>query len=271
MKKVKTLASCNDLGGANQLIHSIKGDEVIYLLTGPASRVAEILGLSNLSSDHSLDLSDFSKLIVASNSQFQLSDKLLIDAKNLGLKTEGYLDHWVNYRTRWSTTPDKVIVTDLFAFVNAFFAFGFRVRFRHNYYLRYMREQSRLGLYKVNLNQALFLIQPFLEGYKHEDNAKTCYCKFIELFIDKYRIRQVLIRDHTTTNSTGCVVSLRRKRKNVVFSSSDWTQPLEADIFESEFVVGYDTYALYLAKKLGKNVYTIGNRRVWFSPRYRRI
>jgi hypothetical protein len=271
MKEFNTLVSCHDLGGANQIIYSFLGSDSAYVLTGPAVQVAAKLELRNVIQRQSVDLSKFNQLVVASNSEFQFSDKLLVEAKFLGLPTVGYLDHWVNYKKRWFALPDKIIVTDWYAFFNAFFTFGFKVRLRPNYYLRFLEEQSTSIRNQVNATQALFLIQPIQKVYFHDDFADACFCKYVDLFISKNRISHILIRDHATTDSDDCLDSLRKKHETIFFSKTDWTHPLERDIFQSEYVIGYDTYALYVAKKLGKRVRAIDKRRAWVSPIYRRI
>lgn len=270
-KSSRVLASCHDLGGANQIIYSTLYTGTHYLLTGPALTIAENLNLPNVLSTRDLDLSEFDLVIVGSNVEYQLSDELLKYFKNLGVLTVGYLDHWVNYKTRWATAPDKIVVTDWFAFINAFLAFGFRVRKHPNRYLKFLKTKYYLEKNRTGPSQALFLVQPFEDGYLHESGFEICVCKYVHTFLSKRSVRRVRIRDHATTNSNECIISLEKSFENVIFSKSSWDQPLENDIFESDFILGRDTYAMYIAKKLGKCVLTLGERRAWLSPIYKRL
>ena len=270
-QSLKILASCHDLGGANQLLYSTLSTNTHYLLTGPAMQVAVNLNLSNMLAATDLDLSQFELVIVGSNKDFQLSDELLKNAKSLGIKTVGYLDHWVNYGTRWSTLPDIIIVTDVYAFIKGFFVFGLRVHLHQNLYLKYLRNNFIKNKLRLDFTQALFIVQPFKNGYTHECGFNICVCKYVHRFLEKKRVNRILIRDHATTNSDNCLSSLKGKYSNVTFLKSDWTHPLEEDIFQSEFIIGHDTYALYIAKKLGKRVRTMSRRRAWISPVYKSI
>jgi hypothetical protein len=271
MSKSKILVSAHDLGGANQLLYSPIGDKAHYKLSGPAKQVADKLRLENQIQADNFNISEFSKLIVASNADFQTSDQLLNDATKLGITTIGYLDHWVNFKDRWLITPDKVIVTDIMAFWNAAIVFGFKVRLHRNHYFNSLKEGFRLFQGDVNDSQALFIVQPIAFADQHDTDTLKCVCGAVKRFLEKHLVNEILIRDHFTTFSLDCTRALEAEYPSIIFSKSDWEAPLERDIFRSKYVIGYDSYALYVARKLGKRVFTTGKRRAWVSPRYRRL
>lgn len=267
----KILISAHDLGGANQLLYSPMGSTVYYSLTGPARQVAENLRLVNQVQPVGIDLSRFNKVIVSSNVDFQYSDQLLLDAKKLGITTVGYLDHWVNFKNRWSTSPDKVVVTDIMAFWNAFLVFGFKVRLHRNYYVKFLKAKFSVIQEEVESSQALFIVQPKVFTYEHEKSGLKCVCGSVDRFLNFYSVNRITIRDHFNTSSESCIQALTTTYPHLNIFSSNWDEPLENDIFRSKYVIGYDSYALYIARKLGKHVLATGKRRAWVSPRYTQI
>lgn len=270
-KHPKTLVAAHDLGGANQVIYSFLSSANGFALTGPAQKVGLVLGLSNLIENDHVNLANFDKLVVSSNLHHQYSDQLLIEAKSLGIPTVGFLDHWVNYRSRWQVRPDKIVVTDFLALLNALAIFGPKVRLYPNSYLKKIRHEYDLFSQFSNLRRALFIIQPVGDGYTHKGQNPNCVCNSVEKLLEKHNVEQVRFRDHVDTDSSQCLLELSEKYSKIEFSISDWADPLELDIFKCNLVVGLDTYALYIARKLGKKVLSTGKRRAFLSPIYRRL
>jgi hypothetical protein len=270
-KHPKTLVAAHDLGGANQVIYSFLGSANGFALTGPAQKVGLVLGLSNLHENDHVNLANFDKLVVSSNLLHQYSDQLLIEAKSLGIPTVGFLDHWVNYRSRWPVRPDKIVVTDLYALLNALAFFGLRVRLYPNSYLKKIRNEYDSFSQSSNSRRALFIIQPVGDEYIHRSQDPNCVCNSVEKLLEKHNVKQIKFRDHVDTDSSQCLLGLSQKHSKIEFSISDWADPLELDVFECDLVIGLDSYALYIARKLGKKVLSTGKRRAFLSPVYRRL
>jgi hypothetical protein len=270
-KNPKTLVAAHDLGGANQVIYSFLSGANSFALTGPAQKVGLALGLSNLLKNNHVNLANFDKLVVSSNLHHEYSDQLLIEARSLGIPTVGFLDHWVNYRSRWPVRPDKIVVTDLFALLNALAVFGLRVRLYPNSYLKKIRIQYDSFSQSSNSRKALFIIQPVGDGYIHGGQNPNCVCNSVEKLLEKHNVKQISFRDHVNTNSSQCILDLSQTHSKIGFSISDWTDPLELDLFKCDLVIGLDSYALYIARKLGKKVLATGKRRAFLSPIYPRL
>ena len=270
-KHPKTLVAAHDLGGANQVIYSCLGSANSFTLTGPAKKVGIVLGLSNLLEKDQVNLLDFDKLVVSSNLHHEYSDQLLIEAKSLGIPTVGFLDHWVNYRSRWPVRPDKIVVTDLFALLNALAIFGLRVRLYPNSYLKKIRNEYEFFSQSSNSRRALFIIQPVGDEYAHGGQYPNCVCNSVEKLLEKHNVEQIRFRDHVDTDSSQCLLELSQTYSQIEFSISDWADPLELDVIKCDLVIGLDTYALYIARKLGKKVLSTGKRRAFLSPIYRRL
>ena len=269
----QTLVSAHDLGGANQLLYATKKKcHYHYALTGPAIHVAESLHLPNIVNLESVNLANYSHLLVASNLEEQYSDHLMIEALSRGgIRVTGYLDHWVNYEKRWRQTPHKVVVSDLRAYFAALPHFGSRVRLRRNHYLLALmqRQQALLSATPCHTTKsALLILQPIGKEYRHEDNLNACFCQYSTRFLEQNFVHEVTLRNHVGTDAGDCRQYLMGKFPHVIFKISDWRSGLEADLVRAFFVIGTDSYALYVADKLGKIVYSVGGKRSIFSPRY---
>ena len=268
------LISAHDLGGANQILHSTKNlNNVDYVLTGPALQVAHEINIKNLIDPGNLDLQLYSELIIGSNSSLQFSDYLLESAQSIdNLKVTGYLDHWVNYKTRWKFIPDKIVTTDLVAFVSALRFFGPRVRLQQNAYLKSIRhklyEQERNDE-KISSPTALFILQPIENAYKHGADFATCFCGHVLKVLESKNFSSVILRSHVDASPEDCKKYLNVEISNIRIIQSSWKESIESDLIQADWVLGMDSYALYVAKKLGKRTYSLGGRRAILSPKFR--
>ena len=269
--KTRILVSAHDLGGANQIIYTYRNrNSVDFALTGPALSVGEELRV-NIIDSTSLDLGNYAKLAVSSNAKEQLSDLLLIEAKKNGLATIGYLDHWVNLHKRWNLTPSKVIATDAWAFSAAITYYGFRARLAKNYYLEATKNRY-LAYQKINslpyLNNLLLIMQPIRNQYSHSIRLDDCFCSSLVRYMKSTPHSSLTFREHLQTPSWECREYVQEIFPDVPIHVTSWSDDLSIDLFAASTVIGFDTYALYLAKQIGKNVRCFEKPRAWLSPRY---
>lgn len=264
---MKLLIAAHDAGGANQLICRFRGNkEADFFLTGPAASIADSIKLNYSSS---LDLNQIRKydlVYVGSNSKPQLSDRILSSALSQEIETVGVLEHWVNYSTRWDVLPDRVEVQDIRAFVGGLLTFGLRIRLSRNYYLEFLK--SRVKSHTQENNGLLVILQPLEDEFMHAD-FKSCFCSGIEKFVYLMPgISRVTLREHANTPSALCIQYLSTSL-NIKVTASALNRPIEDDLLMNSFVLGFDSYALYLARRLGKRVFSISKkRRSWFAPKY---
>jgi hypothetical protein len=262
---LKILASAHDAGAANLLIHKLMTDErVDFVITGPAVGLATALGVDFRQSIDLMEIDGYDKVYVGSNSSFQLSDQILSHALSINIPTVGILDHWVNYQSRWTVLPQWIEVQDWRAFFGALFYFGPRVRLKHNYYLDYLC--SNYPSVSENENTLLVILQPLSASFEH---GNECFCPSISRMLSKKKsITRVILREHATTPASSCLEFLISER-NIEVIRSGLLTPLWFDLSLSTAVLGFDSYALYIASKLHKNVYSIDRkRRSWFAPKY---
>lgn len=267
------LVSAHDLGGANQLLYATRKKNCYhYALTGPALQVARSLNLENVIKLNSIDLADYSELYVASNLHEQYSDSLMKDALSRGnFRVTGFLDHWVNFDSRWINPPHKVVVSDVRAYLAAFVHFGFRVRLRTNHYLKALKQSQSTVRPAIKLTtdfSVLVLLQPLANDFRHTEGQGTCFCDALFKFLEKNTVRSLNFREHVETDSTHCREYLARHFSKTLFTVSEWKSGIESDLARAEIVIGIDSYALFIARKLDKSVYSIGGRRSMWSPKY---
>lgn len=273
VKSKATLVSAHDLGGANQLLYSTRNKlNYHYALTGPALHVAKSLLLPNILNLDSIKLDEYSHVLVSSNLEEQFSDALMIAALSTrDIRVTGYLDHWVNFGSRWKQAPHKVIVSDLRAYFAALPHFGSKVRLHRNHYLLALKQSKKASPPATAINEghsALVILQPIGKEYRHQETLTTCFCLFASRFLEQNFVHQLTLRNHVDTDAIHCSEYLKGKFPQVTFAISDWSSSLERDLVRASFVIGMDSYALFIAKKLGKEVFSVGGRRSKFSPKY---
>lgn len=261
------LVSAHDAGGANQLIHRfLENTDVEFVFTGPASRIASEYKINHQQTFDFTSLSKYSRVYVGSNSTFQLSDLILDKAVKLKIATFGVLEHWVYFEKRWSPTPDIIEVQDIRAFVGALYYFRNRVRLRKNFYLDSIK---RNFVDELDWQSSLLVVlQPINGGFSHETDK--CFCpKILSLIRKQSFIRRIILRQHAETEASTCLLFLSEAVEAYI-SISDINSSLQNDIASSKFVLGLDSYALYVANKCRREVFTISrNRRSKFAPKYK--
>lgn len=267
---MKYLIAAHDAGGANQLIYRFRENSAAYfILTGPAASIADSMKLSYKSNLDFDKIRSYDVVYIGSNSKPQLSDRILSAALSQDIETVGVLDHWVNYSTRWEVHPDRVEVQDIRALIGGLFTFGLKIRLSHNYYLKFIK--SSLKSNEVGADGLLVILQPLKNQFVH-DSSKICFCTGIEKFVKLIPgITSITLREHANTPSTPCASHLATTL-NLNVRVSSLNQPIEGDLAINHFVLGLDSYALYLARKLGKQVFSISDkRRSWFAPKYQSV
>jgi hypothetical protein len=120
----------HDLGAARHILAwaAESPRETIVMMEGPASALALSLGIQHGPFKPSL-LANCDWLLVGTGWQSHVEVNAIREAKILGLRVVAVLDHWVNYRERFSSLgdthwPDIYVVTDAYAKVIASRIFG---------------------------------------------------------------------------------------------------------------------------------------------------
>lgn len=263
----RILVAAHDAGGANLLLYKfLDAANVDFVLTGPAQILASSLGISWYDDLSLSELTKYSKVYVGSNCETQFSDYLLESAMNLGIPTVGVIDHWVNFSNRWRELPKKIEAQDIRAFIGGLYYFGFRMRYSRNSYLSFMK--NSISSISTSSQELLVILQPIGNSYSHR--LGNCFCSSIKLaFLRLPNISSIKLREHANTPALDCFNHLT-KSIQVKISISGLNQSLASDISSSTYILGIDSYALYIGYKVNKKVFSIlAKKRSLFAPKYK--
>ena len=274
LSKSKALVACHDAGAANQILYLTHAlDNVEYLLEGPAKSIAVQLGIVFREDINAINIEEYGVILCGSNTKLRVSDQVLLLARQKGIQTIGFLDNWSGYRDRWKVHPDMIIAGDLYALFQGFFIFGFKIRFLKSRYLGWLKdERDQMHLEQNSDETILIVLQPIGMNYSHSENLNTCICGY---FLKSARVQSypyVLLRQHFSTPALNCLKYLTKEFPQISFSLTGPNSSLIEDLIRVSLVIGIDSYALYVAKRLGYSVKTISASK-WSArhPNYRKF
>jgi len=264
----------HDAGGAEMLASYLArdGGEWATVLAGPAERIfrQRLSALNIMSLDEAIEQSD--EVLTGSGWQSDLEWSAIARAKALGKRVVTYLDHWVNYRERFSRggvehLPDAIWVGDDYGLERARKVFPeIDVGFVANPYFEDIRDE--MAQY-VNTNRSrtsteglhvLFIAEPISEhakkahnnprhwGYTEFDALRFLFSKLDQLGGD---IVSLTIRPHPA--------ELPGKYDKIsteidIGARIGGTKPLIQEIMQADVVVGCASMAMIVGLLAGKRV-----------------
>ncbi len=256
-----------DAGGANQIFSLFKRIDtyasIRVLCDGPAKKIYEEIYKSNYGEVVNLadSLTQTDMVFTGTGLGSNLEYDAISNAKKNGKFVVALLDHWVNYRERFTrfgveVLPDEVWVVDNYARGIAEEIFReIRIRLVPDSYAENIMEQVKSA--KTNIkNQALFLLEPL-----HYNGAVTSFLNpleaaYFENFLKRWQFlaekqgMTLKLRLHPTESMQKYMKYA--SESGVVLSDSN---ELSNDMAESNLVFGYHSYALTIAARLGKRVF----------------
>jgi len=202
-------------------------------------------------------------MIVASSWQTKLHFRYINYCYQNNILVFAVLDHWVNYDTRFIDNNisyidkiDRFIVQDIFAYKKAVkYNLTPIIKIKNQYLLNLLKEKNK----KLEKNQLLFLSEPTtevaLKTYKdpnywefNEYNALNNILENIHIF----RTNTIIIRLHPSDDKNKYNYLIDKfKNINIIIELPN-IQPLNNSINKSKIVIGFDTYALFVAYIFGK-------------------
>ena len=249
----------NDAGGAKQVINMLRYFRLSpdFLFTGPAQAA-----LADWSPEYSTissleELGKYDLIVTGSGWMTELE----IDAIKFGHKINvlviTVLDHWVNYKTRFSKLREeempRILVTSNFLATN---------RARESFPNSHIVEiedlelkDLRKSLGKTNSDSNLLLIlEPFSEinGYtEFPFDAKVLVSVLAQ--IDKFQnFEKLILRLHPSSNEG---FNLRQLKTNNVRVEISEGRSLLDDLKSTGYVVGFNSQAMYLSSQSGIPTY----------------
>ena len=248
----------HEAGPANIIVEWVKKfKKKVFLInvTGPAKKIFNTNKINfklNQSFKTIIGRSDF---IISGSSAKSVGDhKIRILAIKNNVKIASLLDHWVNfkegflYRNRM-ILPDQIWVTDNIAYKMAKKIFKKKkVLIKKNLYEENLLKKIKISK-KTKKRNILYLLEPF------KSNTQQKAIKFFFLNINKCKNINIIFRPHPSENKNKYKKLINKYNK--FDSYIDNSSKLEDLISWSNVVVGCQTYAMVLALKARRKVFTM--------------
>ncbi len=261
-----------DAGGANQIASYVRNNpgRYFYCLDGPAKDIfnskvgrLSVVGIEEI-------LQACSELITGTGWRTSFEVESIRLAKEKNIKVITHLDHWTNYRERFCyqkslVLPDEIWVSDTHAEKIAISEFPeVKVVLIENFYI-----SEIIASYKVlkhvesarpsnNSIKILFLSEPALTyqdstGNNSKLDEFAAFRQLLSLIAD-YSVAETKVRVRLHPSE--------KKDKFEEFLACGFldiskNQDIAPDLAWADFVVGLDTYAMYVASCLGIPTATI--------------
>ena len=262
--------ACHDIGAANWLVHltdilSQKHKVYVYT-TGPARKLFTEFAIEN-------NVNSLEQLVSLSNLVFtgtgwatNLESTVLRLSKEMERHCYVLLDHWQDYRKRFSEEdlghlkPNAILVTNLLAHTLAREHLPeMKLIFVPDLYLDFILGKKATRLTDIDEDDRPILY--LSDGQPFSYDSSYSQLKSMDLFCGKIKTNRsflslgatnLVLRPHPADNIDSETES-QITAMGFKISSTD----LVDQIMMAKFVVGTDTYALYLAMRLGKRVISI--------------
>ncbi len=257
MRKPPLLIIANDAGGSAHLAALMEAYKFSppAILTGPAIEIFNHYGIQSNKSNFSGDL-NFNSYVLLGTSLFGGPESQALSIPALSKTSKiALLDHWVNYRERFHPSgkilPDTFLVTNQLAHMRAKEQFpNSDIREIPDFQLAYMRRSfMKRG---KDARYALILLEP---------TAQTSFNKqFPQIDVNQLvkdvrgiardrNIERIILRPHPAHTQ-----SFIKELSELFLLSEEVTVSenfdLLDDLIKADFVVGFHTYALFLAAEL---------------------
>jgi hypothetical protein len=256
----------NDAGGANQIISFIKNkiqenesSNIRPYMTGPA-KVLWAKEFPNIKIYDSLKecLLGVSILISGTGWQTDIEKEAIKTSKEKKIYSIAFLDHWVNYKDRFTFNnslemPDEIWVADRHALNIArktFLNFK-KIKQIENYYVKDLVKKINK---KNEKNQILYILEPIRSDWNNGDLEGEFQA--LDYFLDNFKkinipnSIKIILKPHPSEDS-GKYDQWVKSNKG--FNIDISYLPLEDLISESKYIIGCNSFALYIsmiAKKI---------------------
>ncbi len=258
---------CHDAGGANLIAAWIEGEPKVRVLVcaeGPASTILSAVTDTRTFRPLENLLDGAASLISGSGWASSLEHDARAAARSRGIPVLAVLDHWVNYRMRFSrcdreVLPDALVVTDSTAEALAAQVFGgdIPILVWENLYLKKeaanVRQYSRQAV-AVPATRVLVLLEPIREDWNRGDveRAEFRALNFLANNISVISPAQltVRLRPHPSEPTSKYLPWVLRQRDLRIEMSN--RSSLAQDLAWADVAAGLESYALVVALEAGR-------------------
>jgi hypothetical protein len=248
----------HDAASGNIILHWIKkynNNNYFIKVEGPAKKIFKknkIKNKLNTSYEEIIKKSDF--IISGTSAKSKIDHKIRIFANKKNIPNAGILDHWDLFKegflfNKKLILPSEIWVTNTNAFKLAKKIFKQKIiKIKKNIY----EEEILRKIYKdkkSNKKKLLYLLEPFKDKTQ-EKAIINFYAK-----LDSQKKIEIIFKPHPSENINKYkkIIMKHRKFKSKIDNKSE----LEDLISWSNVVVGCQTYAMVLALKAKRKVYTM--------------
>jgi hypothetical protein len=256
-KKVAAIA--NDAGGAKQVVNMLSYFKLSpdFLFTGPAQKTLKDWD-SGYSTISSLDeLGQYNLIVTGSGWMTNLETEAIKFGHKFKVPVITVLDHWVNYKARFSNLGDEEIPR---IFVTSNFLSASRARESFPYSQIVEIEDLELKALRKSLGEMncesdlLIILEPFSEvnGYNEfQFDAKILGVVLAQ--IDNHpKLGKIILRLHPSSNVG---FNLDQFEKNKIPVEISAGRSLLDDLKSTRYVVGFNSQAMYLSSQSGIPTY----------------
>jgi hypothetical protein len=268
-KHKRILIVVNDAGGAEVLSSYVRRTpgNYIFCLKGPAENIfRKKLGeITNAPLEALLEKCN--ELLCGTGWQTNFEYDAICKAKEAGVKSIAFLDHWVNYEERFvrnglKVLPDELWVGDVYAHEIANKIFGSSVVIKHveNPYFIDLKEELDAIKQQDDSDSILYVCEPIaehaLERYGKEDYWGYTEFDALAFFLDKIKTfsdndTKIIVRPHPSEDVHKYDELLACHKLNITVSRD---KPLIKQIVNSRVVVGCQSMAMVVGLFLDKKV-----------------
>ena len=268
MANVRLIVS-HDAGGAEVLSSYVRRTpgEYIFCLRGPAVNIfRKKLGeITNASFKNSLEKSQ--QLLCGTGWQTSFEYDAIKKAKEIGIKSIAFLDHWVNYEERFvrngvKVLPDELWVGDSYAQEIAKKKFGSSVviTYVENPYFLDIKEELDKTHKQGDSGTILYVCEPIaehaLKRYGKEDYWGYTEFDALTFFLDNIKflngdVKKIIIRPHPSENLHKYDELLAHYKPEITVSRN---KSLFEQVACSNVIVGCQSMAMVVGLLLKKKV-----------------
>jgi len=272
----KVLVVCNDAGASNLLLHiTAKFKLAEYVLSGPAEEIYKNLNGQRCVQGDLNQIDKYDAIFLGANGSIGVDNtasEIINAAKKLNIPTYGIIDNWTNFKNRWEVNPDYVACTDIYAFLLGIIEFGLRIRLQKNEYLKTLKHKTNFfkDCGSSKQDTALFLCQIIESRSSHDPKFEKCLCSLKMCDFKIYGIKKLKVRPHPADSNPLCLELIHQDGNTGIDIEISRDSDLVTDIGASQLIIGFNTYSMYIARRLHKKVRTV-KRGNWkeIRPRYK--
>jgi hypothetical protein len=266
---MEKLILAHDAGGAEVLSSYVSRNpgNYIFCLKGPSEKIfrKKLGNIKNTILNSALEKCN--ELLCGTGWQTNFEYDAICKAKEIGVKSIAFLDHWVNYEERFvrngvKVLPDELWVGDHYALEIANKTFGTSVVIKYvesPYFLDIKAELDAIQQ-PDNSDSILYVCEPIaahaLKRYGKEDYWGYTEFDALRFFLDNIKsidedVKKVIVRPHPSEDVHKYDKLLTGYKLNIVVSREN---SLLTQVVNSKVIVGCQSMAMVVGVLAGKKV-----------------